>query len=84
MPVAGRFIDRDDLFSVELIPANRIEKSSDGFRWPLSTIGDLWRAAEPCGPVAVQLFNDDVSEGTHGYFEGFRFGFAMPSSRRRW
>ena len=84
MPVSGRFINRNDLFGIKLIPANRIEKTTDCVCWPLSTIGNLRRATEPRGPVSVHLFNDDVSEGTHGYFRLFsvpRF-FVTPRSYR--
>ena len=60
VPVSRRILNGDDLFAVELHTAEAIEQSTNGVSRPLPTTGDLWRAAEPCGPVAVVLFDDDV------------------------
>ena len=60
MPVSCRILNGCEFIAVELHAAEAIEQSTNGVSRPLPTTGDLWRAAEPCGPVAILLFDDDV------------------------
>ena len=60
MAISCRILNGGEFLAVELHAAEAIEQSLNGISRPLPTTGNLWRAAEPCGPVPILLFDDDV------------------------